>query len=140
MVLERVGRVRQLAHVSDPGTLGRGEQEPVVGADEDATLPIRDHDGPPDTADPRIDDREVDPRGMYGSVLERTSAPWSTCVAGIPCVRSMTRASGAIRAMTPWHVPTKSSCSPKSVRKEADHHGVEVYGAASADPNGVDQP
>ena len=55
---------------------------------------------------------------MYGRVLARTSAPWSTRVAGMPCVTSITRASGAIRAITPWHVPTKSSWSPKSVRKQ----------------------
>ena len=70
---------------------------------------------------------------MYGSVLARTSAPWSTAVGGIPCVTSITRASGAMRAMTPWHVPTKSSWRPKS-REEADDHRRRVYAsAASAD-------
>ncbi len=54
---------------------------------------------------------------MYGSVFARTSAPWSTACGGIPCVMSMTCASGAIRLITPWQVPTKSSWSPKSVRK-----------------------
>ena len=67
---------------------------------------------------------------MYGSVLERTSAPWSTWVGGMPCVTSITRASGAIRAITPWHVPTKSSWSPKSVRKQMTTR--RVYDVASA--------
>ena len=38
---------------------------------------------------------------MYGSVLERTWAPCNTSVAGMPCVTSITRASGAIFAITP---------------------------------------
>ena len=57
---------------------------------------------------------------MYGTVFARTSAPWRIAVGGMPCVMSMTRASGAMRLMTPWHVPTKSSWSPKSVRKETN--------------------
>ncbi len=56
------------------------------------------------------------PTGMNPIVFARTSAPWSTDVAGIPCVMSMICVSGAIRLMTPWHVPTKSSFSPKSLR------------------------
>ncbi len=58
------------------------------------------------------------PTGMYGSVFASTSAPCSTACGGMPCVTSMIWASGAIRLITPWQVPTKSSCSPKSVRKE----------------------
>src|SRR5438067_10316299 len=54
---------------------------------------------------------------MYGSVLQSTSAPWRTCWGGMPWVMSMISASGAIRLMTPWQVPTKSSCRPKSERK-----------------------
>src|SRR5919201_394936 len=56
------------------------------------------------------------PAGMYGSVLQRTSAPWRTCRGGMPCVMSMIWASGAICFITPWHVPTKSSWKPKSDR------------------------
>jgi hypothetical protein len=54
---------------------------------------------------------------MYGTVFARTSAPWRTFVGAIPCVMSMTWASGAMRLTTPWQVPTKSSSRPKSVRK-----------------------
>ena len=53
---------------------------------------------------------------MYGSVLQSTSEPCSTCWGGIPWVMSMISASGAIRFITPWQVPTKSSWSPKSER------------------------
>src|SRR5437867_7421698 len=53
---------------------------------------------------------------MYGSVFASTSAPWSTRCGSIPYVMSMISAWGAIRFITPWHVPTKSSCSPKSLR------------------------
>src|SRR5437762_1454634 len=35
----------------------------------------------------------------------------------MPCVMSRISASGAMRLITPWHVPTKSSRSPKSDRK-----------------------
>ena len=38
---------------------------------------------------------------MYGSVFASTSAPWSTWPGRIPWVTSITRASGAIVAMTP---------------------------------------
>jgi hypothetical protein len=50
-------------------------------------------------------------------VFASTSAPWSTCCGGMPCVMSITSASGAIRLMTPRQVPAKSSSSPKSVRR-----------------------
>jgi hypothetical protein len=54
---------------------------------------------------------------MYGVVFASTSAPWSTCCGAIPWVTSMIWTSGAIALMTPWQVPTKSSWSPKSLRK-----------------------
>src|SRR5436305_13838080 len=54
---------------------------------------------------------------MYGRVPARTRAPCSTCCGAIPWVMSMMSASGAMRLITPWHVPTKSSWSPKSDRK-----------------------
>ena len=47
--------------------------------------------------------------GMYGSVLRSTTAPASTSRSGRPCVTSMTRTSGASRAMTARHTPAKSS-------------------------------
>src|SRR5437764_11856682 len=57
------------------------------------------------------------PSGMYGSVFASTSAPWRTAWGSMPCVMSRISASGAMRLITPWHVPTKSSRSPKSDRK-----------------------
>src|SRR5438093_2259898 len=54
---------------------------------------------------------------MYGVVFASTSAPWRTCCGEIPCVTSMISTSGAIDLITPWQVPTKSSWSPKSLRK-----------------------
>ena len=54
---------------------------------------------------------------MYGSVFRSTSAPCRTAVGAMPWVMSMISTSGAIRFITPWHVPTKSSATPKSVRK-----------------------
>ena len=99
--LERIGRVGELSHVGDPRALGGGKQKPVVRADEEPALAIREHDGASDPPTPGSTTARWTPGGMYGSVLERTSAPWSTCVGGMPCVTSITRASGAIRAITP---------------------------------------
>ena len=64
------------------------------------------------------------PTGMKPIVLASTSAPWSTACGGIPCVMSMICASGAIRFITPWHVPTKSSLSPKSLRNVMNTRGA----------------
>ena len=51
---------------------------------------------------------------MYGSVFaEHERALRGRCCGGIPWVMSMICASGAIRLITPWHVPTKSSCEPE---------------------------
>ena len=63
------------------------------------------------------------PTGMYGSVLASTSAPCRICCGGIPCVTSMICVSGAICLITPWQVPTKSSWSPKSLRKVTNTRG-----------------
>ena len=49
-------------------------------------------------------------------VLARTTAPWRTDCGGMPWLMSMICASGAIRLITPWQVPTKPSLSPKSLR------------------------
>src|SRR5213075_3293570 len=57
------------------------------------------------------------PSGMNGRVLASTSAPCSTCSAPMPWVMSTISTSGAIDLITPWQVPTKSSCRPKSLRK-----------------------
>ena len=92
--LERVGGVGELPRLDDPGALGGGEQQSVVGPDEEPTLRVLQGERPPRAADAGVDDREVHPAGMYGSVLERTRAPWRTAVGGIPWVPSITRASG----------------------------------------------
>ena len=52
------------------------------------------------------------PAGMNPSARRSTSAPERTSCRAMPCVTSMTRAAGAIRAITPWQTPTKSSASP----------------------------
>ena len=52
------------------------------------------------------------PGGQYGSARRSTSAPERTSWRGMPWVRSMTAAPGAIRAITPWQTPTKSSARP----------------------------
>src|SRR5437867_816448 len=46
---------------------------------------------------------------------------------GMPWVRSMTRLSRDTRAMTPWHVPTNSSSSPKSEMKTIGRPGTDVW-------------
>ena len=52
------------------------------------------------------------PAGMNGNARRSTIAPSRTSWRAMPCVTSMTRTSGAIRAMTPWQTPTKSSPRP----------------------------
>ena len=71
---------------------------------------------------------------MYGSVLASTSAPCSTACGGIPCVMSMIPASGAIRLITPWQVPTKSSWSPKSERNVMNTGRPESTSAPDGSP------
>ena len=61
---------------------------------------------------------------MKPTVLASTRAPWRTACAGIPWVMSMICASGAMRFITPWHVPTKSSLSPKSLRNVMNTRGA----------------
>ena len=68
-------------------------------------------------ADAGVDDGEVDADGhVRERVAEHERSPAARCCGGIPWVMSMISASGAIRLITPWQVPTKSSWSPKSVR------------------------
>src|SRR5579864_4131719 len=67
---------------------------------------------------------------MYASVLASTSAPWRIRPGLIPCVMSMICASAAMRFITPWQVPTKSSSSPKSVRKVMNVPFIPVPGSS----------
>src|SRR5918997_7024199 len=53
---------------------------------------------------------------MYGSVFASTRAPWRMLCGSIPWVMWITSTSGAIRLITPWQVPAKSSSTPKSDR------------------------
>ena len=45
---------------------------------------------------------------LWAAAAVTVRASWR----GMPWVRSMTRASGVMRAMTPWHTPTNSSSWP----------------------------
>ena len=114
--VERVRRIRELVRGVDPArsrpagggrcpgrrTAGR----PRLGAR--AAAAARRHRGRR---------REVDADGHVRRSCSRARArPASTTCGGIPCVMSMICASGAIRLITPWQVPTKSSFSPKSLR------------------------
>src|SRR5579884_1293073 len=55
----------------------------------------------------------------------------------MPWVMSITRASGAILAITPWQVPTKSSWSPKSLRNEI---GAAMAGGRLSPGGGREPP
>ena len=113
--LEAVARARDVDDLDDAAEALRGEREQaVVGADEDPVLlggPQRDR-----AALARRPRGRRPPGGrpaaQNGSARRRTSAPVRTSWRGMPWVRSMTRASGAIRAITAWQTPTKSSSRP----------------------------
>ena len=88
--LERVGRVRELVRLGDPGPLGRRQQQAVVRPDVEAPLARRAARAPADgSPTPGSTTARCTPTGMYGSVLASTSAPCSTACGGIPCVMSM---------------------------------------------------
>ena len=116
--LERVLGVRELPHLGDARSLGGGQQEAVVGADEQPAVAVGDREGAARAADTGVDDGEVDADRHVRQRAREHERALEDRVGGMPCVTSITRASGAIRAITPWHVPTKSSWSPKSVRKQ----------------------
>ena len=52
------------------------------------------------------------PAGQNGNARRRMTAARLTSWRGTSWVRSSTRTSGAIRAITPWQTPTKSSLRP----------------------------
>ena len=82
----------------------------------ESAVSVSEGERPPRPADTGVDDREVDADGHEADRVREDESAWRTDVAGIPCVMSMICVSGAIRSMTPWHVPTKSSFNPKSLR------------------------
>ena len=105
------------APASIPAALARRQKQPVVGADVEPPLAVAERQRPPRAADAGIDDREMHADGHEADrVREDERALAGSTVGGIPWVMSMICASGAMRLMTPWHVPTKSSLSPKSLR------------------------
>ena len=60
-----------------------------------------------------VDDGHVDGvRGHEGEARPIVTAPRTTSCRGTEWVRSITRQSGAIAAMTPWQTPTNTSASP----------------------------
>ena len=92
--------------------LRRRAEQAVVGADEEPVLlGGAQRDRAAARRRPRVDDREVDARAGERQRAAQHQRPVRTSWRGMPWVMSMTRASGAIRAMTPWHTPTKSSSS-----------------------------
>ena len=107
--VERVVRVRQLVRGVDPGTLGGGDQESVVGPDVGAALLVAQRERTARAPDAGVDDGEVRADRHVRDRVREHERPWRICCAGIPCVMSMICASGAIRLITPWQVPTKSS-------------------------------
>ena len=113
--LEAQRRAADVDRLDDPAEAPRGErQQAVVGADEDAVLLGRaQRDGATLRRRPAGRRRRGGRRGRRtGSARRRISAPLRTSWRGTPCETSMTRASGAIRAITPWQTPTKSSSCP----------------------------
>jgi hypothetical protein len=65
--LERVAPVGDLERHRDAAEpLGRGNEEAVVGTDEQATVAAANHEGPSRRPDPRIDHGEVDSLGHVG--------------------------------------------------------------------------
>ena len=100
----------------DPGLLGGRNEQSVVRADEEPSSPSRRASARREPPTPGSTTARWTPAGTYGSVLASMRAPCRTCSRGMPCDRSMICASGAMPLITPWHVPTKSSWSPKSLR------------------------
>ena len=112
--LEAVRRARDVDGLDRAAeALGGEREQPVVGPDEDAVLLGRaQRDRAPLAADLGVDDREVHARREVGQrAAQRSARPSARRGASMPWVRSMTRASGAMRAMTPWQTPTNSSSS-----------------------------
>ena len=126
--LERVGRVRDLHRDVDPRELDGGEQQAVVGPDEQPPLPVSQRDGrdgcPRPPGRPRPGER---PRAGRAACSPARGLPACTACAGIPCVTSITRVPGAIRSITPWHDADEVVLEPE-VGEEADDHADRVYG------------
>ena len=83
-----------------PCVLGGWHQQPVVRADEDATLGESQRDRSPRGADVRIDHRDAHPGRRVRQRAPEVRAPARTSWRGTPCVMSITRASGQMSAIT----------------------------------------
>ena len=106
-------RAISTASTTPPRRLGRQPQQPVVGTDEHAVVREPQRHRPPLGADVGIDDRQVDADRHVGQRAgERSARRRGRRAAATPWVMSITRASGQIVAITPWHTPTKSSARP----------------------------
>jgi hypothetical protein len=109
--VRRLAQLHRLDHAAE--LLGRGQQQAVVGTDEQAVLL-----GAADRHRARLPPTSGSTTAeMHARRRERQRAPqderpvrrsWRA----MPWVRSTTRTSGAMRAMTAWQTPTKSSAEP----------------------------
>ena len=105
--------------------LERQREQAVVGADED---PVVLGGARPRPAAARCRPRDRRPRGgrppaRTRRALASTAAPWPTSWRAIPWLRSITRASGAIRAITARQTPANSSLDAV-VGEEGDRAGT----------------
>ena len=111
-------RPMSTASTTPPSRSRGGHQQPVVGPDQEPLLAGRAQRdraarAAPDGADAGIDDGEVHARRAgRGARRAASSAPVRTSWRGIAWVRSITRALGQRRAITPWQTPTNSSRWP----------------------------
>ena len=114
-----VARVGELVRRRDAELVGREHQQAVVGADEEPAVDrahARSRGARSPT--PGSTTARCTPTGRYGARVRAARArPAAPPAAGSRASRRSRAPPGAIRAITPWHVPTKSSCRPKSVRK-----------------------
>ena len=89
----------RLGHAAE--ALGGGQQEPVVGADVQPALPVAQGERAPAAPHAGIDHGEMDAGGHVRERVREHERPLEHVPGRIPCVTSITRASGAIVAITP---------------------------------------
>ena len=108
----------------DARSTGRGSKRPLSGRRTGDLPRPRSTSGRRGPRHPGSTIARWTPNGMNPIVFARTRAPWRTACGGIPWVMSMICVSGAMRFMTPWQVPTKSSASPKSLGNVMNTRGA----------------
>ena len=104
----------------DEGDRARG-RDPRHHARDPAARGVPGRDRAATAAHAGVDDGEVDALRHVRQRVREHERALEHRRAAMPCVMSMISASGAIRFITPWQMPTKSSWSPKSVRKVIEH-------------------